>query len=145
MIDLGQCVQFEPEVKLGFARLICALVLPESPESNALIADAIVSMGVRSARMDKEFLAFVCRNILTGMKLEWLQDGYSGRMWARDSILVQPIEVLFITRVSSLLRGFGLFLCENVDVAQAWAPWAERWLRESGESVSSETTSPGQK
>lgn len=133
LIDFGQCVQFRPSAKASFARLILALCSPPSAEIDDQIATHIMSMGVKSANSSREYLSFLCRWCLTGFCPAWFVDDYAKKRLAIDSVVEQPIEVVMIGRMSSLLRGFGFLVLENVSIAQAWQPYAERWLREHPE------------
>mmetsp|Transcript_35968 Transcript_35968/g.102714 ORF Transcript_35968/g.102714 Transcript_35968/m.102714 type:complete len:584 (-) Transcript_35968:6-1757(-) len=131
LIDLGQCVEFEPKIKVGFAHLIVTLTLPQSPETDSMLCDILLAMGVATARGDRTYLTFLARLCLTALKPAWFENDYIWKMLSSDRIVEEPIEMIFATRVANLYRGLGLALVENVDVARAWLPWARRWLDEN--------------
>jgi len=142
LIDLGQCVKFEPVVKLAFAHLVIGLAMPESKESDAIIVRSIQDMGVQSKNSNPAFIAFCCRFYLTGLRPERLNQEYFNHMMGLDSIVYQPVAAAMVTRVANLLRGVGLLVMENVDVAKAWSPYAQRWLSENGGSLDPDPSVP---
>lgn len=131
LIDFGQCRRLSSEEKAGLARLLQAVTRPQSPEADREVAEAFEHTGVKSQHGDREFMALLPRLMFSRLQAEWLQ-GDIKEVLRRDRIVEFPIHVVMAYRTAMLLRGLCLVLQENTSIAEAWTPWAERWLNQSG-------------
>lgn len=132
LIDFGQCRQLSHEQRLAVAKLFVALSeSPDTPDQDARIAAAFTATGVQTKNSDAVFLATMPRLMFCGLKPEWLDRGRLKEVFAKDSLETLPTHMIMLYRASMLLRGTCLVLQENVNIAEAWRPWAERWLRDN--------------
>eukprot|EP00420_Gonyaulax_spinifera_P024839 CAMPEP_0197915060 /NCGR_PEP_ID=MMETSP1439-20131203/79561_1 /TAXON_ID=66791 /ORGANISM="Gonyaulax spinifera, Strain CCMP409" /LENGTH=128 /DNA_ID=CAMNT_0043536997 /DNA_START=6 /DNA_END=392 /DNA_ORIENTATION=+ len=120
------------------ARSILALVQPQSPETDAVIVQSLSDLGVKFARGDPKFMAFMPRLLFNRLQAEWVRDGGKllQEVCKRDWVVEQPVEVLMCCRSVGYLKGLCFTLQENVDFAEVCRPWAERWLLENPEKAS---------
>lgn len=132
LIDLGQCIAVDDDTKAGLARLVLLLAVPPTGGAEEGIVRELLALGVRSENSDATFLAFVARFSLCRLEAEWFQDNFLQTMFKRDRIVEQPMALLMAMRAARLLRGFGFQLFENVSLADAWAPYARRYLEQGG-------------
>eukprot|EP00913_Durusdinium_trenchii_P018156 g17057.t1 len=116
LIDFGQCRRLTSEQKAGLARLLQAVSQPVSPEADRQVAAAFEATGVKTKHGDPEFLALLPRLMFSRIHTE---------------IVEVPVHMVMAYRTAMLLRGLCLVLQENTSVAEAWSPWAERWLQAS--------------
>jgi len=130
LIDFGQCRRLTVEQKVGLARLLRAVTRPACPEADEEVAAAFEATGVKSQQRDQEFLALLPRLMFSRLQAEWLQ-GEIKDVLRRDRIVEFPIHVVMAYRAAMLLRGLCLVMQENTSIAEAWTPWAERWLDQS--------------
>eukprot|EP00439_Symbiodinium_sp_Y106_P068289 s2412_g11.t1 len=134
LIDFGQCRRLSLEEKAGLARLLQAVTKPRSPEADREVAEAFEHTGVKSQHGDREFMALLPRLMFSRLQAEWLQGDIKERVVLRkDRIVEFPIHVVMAYRTAMLLRGLCLVLQENTSIAEAWTPWAERWLNQAGD------------
>ena len=127
LIDFGQCRRLTAEQKDGLARLLQAVSKPVSPEADRQVAAAFEATGVRTKHGDQEFLALLPRLMFSRIHTEWIR-GDIKEVLLRDRIVEVPVHMVMAYRTAMLLRGLCLVLQENTSVAEAWSPWAERWL-----------------
>jgi len=133
LIDLGQCMVMPEDLKAKFARLVLLLARPRTPEVDRGVAELMDEAGVASQSNDRRFLAFLPRGVFCRIRAEWMVEGGEfHEVWFSDKIVRQPVEFLMCSRAAGLLKGLCFMLQENADIAEAYLPWAQRWLRESG-------------
>lgn len=127
LIDFGQCRRLTSEQKDQLAHLLQAVAKPASPEADRQVASAFEATGVRTKHGDQEFLALLPRLMFSRIHTEWIH-GNIKEVLQRDRIVEVPVHMVMAYRTAMLLRGLCLVLQENTSVAEAWSPWAERWL-----------------
>ncbi|CAK9053417.1 unnamed protein product [Durusdinium trenchii] len=130
LIDFGQCRRLTSEQKAGLARLLQAVSQPVSPEADRQVAAAFEATGVKTKHGDPEFLALLPRLMFSRIHTEWVRGDIKETL-QRDRIVEVPVHMVMAYRTAMLLRGLCLVLQENTSVAEAWSPWAERWLQAS--------------
>ena len=121
-IDYGQCKRLSPASKRKLANLIC--VVADEGSSNEEIAAAFRDVGLRTVRDDPEFMGQFARLILGRLRSEHLEPKWHHRLHKSDRVVAFPADLLIMVRVVALLRGLGLVLKTNVDVAKRWEPRA---------------------
>jgi len=131
LIDFGQCKRLSFEEKVGIARLIKAVSQPKSPEADQEVAAAFEATGVRTKNGNRDFLALLPRLMFSRMQAEWFESGTLKEVLRQDKVLEIPIHMVMAYRTAILLRGLCLVLQENASVAEAWTPYAEKWLAEN--------------
>lgn len=131
LIDFGQCRQLSHEQRLAIANLFVALSdSPDTPNQDARIAAAFAATGIKTKNSNERFLAMMPRLMFCGLKPEWLDRARLKEIFENDKLETFPTHMIMLYRASMLLRGTCLVLQENVNIAEAWRPWAERWIHE---------------
>jgi len=130
LIDFGQVKRIDVATRRKLARLLVAV----GDQDRAGIVDAFVDLGVRSERMDPQFLEANARLLFgrvdgefTGGRplLDFLADL---RTW--DRLTVIPGEIYLPARAATMLRGLSLLLQCNVSIAEEWRSTALSALAE---------------
>jgi aarF domain-containing kinase len=131
LIDFGQCRQLSHDQRLAMAQLVVVLSEPaDTPGQDTRVAAAFAATGIKTKNSDERFLAMMPRLMFCGLKPEWLDRDRLREIFENDRIVSFPTHMIMLYRTSMLLRGTCLALQENVDISEAWRPWAERWLKE---------------
>ena len=139
LIDYGQVKELTLEERLKVARLMVALARADEADAaqRAGVARLLRDTGFATARNDPDVIfenarlffdrddPLVTRGLNTQAYIEELQ--------ARDATKTLGDAYVLVARCSLMLRGLGHLLNQHRSAAKAWAPTAEKVLREAGE------------
>ncbi|KAJ3191488.1 hypothetical protein HK101_007670 [Irineochytrium annulatum] len=132
LLDYGQVKKLTRDERRLLARLVVAL----AGERRDAILGFMKESGYKSKYMDPEVcyrMAVVSldrdgRDVTDGLNLQQFID----KMFAQDPWDTVVDTMIMPTRMSILLRGVGLMMKHPVSVAKAWAPIAEKMMKDEG-------------
>lgn len=139
LVDYGQVKTLEAAQRRTLARVIIALARadPENPAHRARVGEMVNAAGFATARNTPDALFTLAQlafdrddPLVTGGKhvMALMQD-----LQAADPTSQMADDFVLAARASLMLRGLGHMLGQHRSVAAAWAPIAERVLRDAGE------------
>jgi len=128
LIDYGQCKRLSIEARQRLARLILSVADQASDEE---VADAFRDVGMVTEKNDTRFIAANGRLIFGSVTSQTLDNAWHKELRKRDSIVTFPADLVMVLRTVGILRGFGLMLKCNVNVAEHWRLSAKSVLSNS--------------
>ena len=138
LVDYGQVKVLTHAQRLQAARLMVALARADAgnPAHRRAVCALASEMGAASARGDADIGFELVRVyfdrddllVTRGMNTQ----AFIGELSAQDPPTAAAQAFVLMSRASLLLRGLGHCLNQHRSCAQAWAPIAERVLREAG-------------
>ena len=141
LVDYGQVKALDKAARLRFARLIVALARAEEGNAAhaAAVAQRMLECGMETARRDPAVMyeygrLYFDRDdklVTRGRHVQAFLDGLE----ARDPQTRTSDDYVMVARCSMMLRGLGHILNQPRSAAKAWAPIAEKVLRDEGEVV----------
>jgi aarF domain-containing kinase len=141
LLDFGQCRRMSHRPRADIARLFGVLGrAKQGKASESELASAFAATGMSSVNADDRFLSIMPRLLFDKVDVEWLYKEIPlGKEW-RDVMKCDKLDhfhpqMSSLCRMVMLLRGQCMVLQENVSLVDIWQPFAERWLREHGESI----------
>lgn len=140
LVDYGQVKILPKEQRLHLARLLVALARADTdatPAQQHRIAELSRAMGWATARND-DAVAYLNSRLFFDRDDLLATDGKNTQAFledleARDPRVALNRDFVLVGRASLMLRGLGHMLNQHRSAAKAWAPIAERVLRENGE------------
>ena len=139
LVDYGQVKTLTREERLKVARLMVALSRADARDAaqRAGVAAVLRDMGFATARNDPD-VVFENARLFFDRDDPLVTNGrntqaYIEELQSRDATKSVGEAYVLVARCSLMLRGLGHMLNQHRSAAAAWAPVAERVLREAGE------------
>ena len=139
LVDYGQVKELSTEARLKFARLICALARaqPGNAAHRRAVAAEMLACGMRTRHCNPDVmyeyaLLYFDRDDKLATRGKHIQ-AYLDTLEAVDPQGSTSEDYVMVARCSLMLRGLGHILNQHRSAAKAWAPIAERVLREAGQ------------
>ena len=139
LVDYGQVKELSREARLKFARLIVALARaePGNAAHRRAVAREMLACGMRTRHCNPDVmyeyaLLYFDRDDKLATRGKHIQ-AYLDSLEAVDPQGATSEDYVMVARCSLMLRGLGHILNQHRSAAKAWAPIAERVLREAGQ------------